>query len=650
MKNWPPILLVCLLLAWVVPATAQTLEKVSWEREEVLSEYPHVVGIEDGQARLRFGTVRPMTVTVHYGGFPADQDLCLPLFRFSAKAEPVEGGYEARLRIYRFARDTYNMAKGSPLEGVVAYRLEIMDEEAGAVRYFESRFRYRREEAESGEAYRLQPCLVEGPLVDLVTDRAAVVSFDADSACYARVRLGARTVLSRGPDGQPLKARHHEISVDGLEPMTRYVYSAEIASDANFRENALSWPERRVRTAPRPGSRQAFSFAFLSDSRQAPGGGEYGFGGCNYRSLQCLMVDLYHRGADLAIFAGDLVNGYTSSRRSYLRQLRTWKKAVEMVASDIPIYEGMGNHEQVGDYLKVEIPGEEAMTIFTDRAAGESAEALFASQFVNPTGSSYGFDPPRPEQQWPDLAEGFRHLLSPLGLPLSRGPEYQESVYSFNYDNVHFISLNSNYWNSGVYYGSVGTVNRTLRIVGGNREGYLMKNQLEWLKRDLDAAQADGTVDWIIVFTHEPAFPAGGHLRDAMFWGQEENGLMKGLNDPNVPSGDVIDMRNRFWKLISSYPKVLAALFGDEHNYSRSYIDDSVYPDYAHPVWQIVSGGAGAPFYGQDRSAPWTDAVRHFTSLPHYCLMNVHGRQVRMEVWSRAGELIEEVVLSDLPR
>jgi hypothetical protein len=642
--------LIGLLLVWSQLAAAQTVEKVSWDREQVLSEYPRVEGIEEGRARLRFQTVRPMTVMVHYGGFPADQDLCLPLYRFSAQAKAVGEGYEAQLRVYRFSHDTYNMAKGSSLEGVVVYRLEIMDQEAGTIRYFENRFRYHRDETDSGEVYRLRPCLVEGPLIDLVTDRSAVISFDADSACYARVQLGNRVIINRDPDGQMRKARHHQILVDGLEPMTQYSYVAQIASDQNFQDNLLSWPKRSIRTAPRPGSRQPFSFAFLSDSRQAPGGGEYGFGGCNYRSVQSLMIDLYRRGADLVLFAGDLVNGYTSSQKSYLRQLRTWKKAVEMIASSIPIYEGMGNHEQVGDYLKVEVPGEESLTIYTDRGGRESAEILFASQFVNPTGSSYGFGPPKPEEQWPNVAAGWEDLLSPLGLPLALGPSYRENVYSFNYDNVHFISLNSNYWHSGVYYGSVEEVNRALQIVGGSREGYLMKNQLEWLQRDLDAAQSDETVDWIVIFTHEPAFPVGGHLRDAMFWAQEENGRMKGLNDPDVPSGDVIDMRNRFWTLISSCPKVLAVCFGDEHNYSRSYIDDSIHPDYVHPVWQIVSGGAGAPFYGQDRSAPWTDAVRKFTSIPHYCLMSVQGRQVQMAVWSRSGELIEEVVLSDLPR
>jgi len=650
MRFWLTFLTLAVLLAGTVPLRAQTIDNVPWDREQVLTEYPRVAGIEEGRARLRFATVRPMTVRVHYGGFPADQDLCLPLFRFSTGAEPVEGGYEAVLRVDRFSRDTYNMAKGSSLKGVVAYRLEMMDPENSTMHYFESRFRCLPEETETGEIYRLRPCLVEGPMVDLVTDRTAVISFDTDSACLAGVRLTHGLVMNRGPDGQPLKAAHHEITVDGLEPAGEYSYTAVIGADADLQKGVVAWPPRRFRTAPEPGSRRPFSFAFLSDSRQAPGGGEYGFGGCNHRALQPLMVDLYRRGADLVLFGGDLINGYTSSRKSFLRQLRTWKKAVEMIASYIPIYEGMGNHEQVGDYLKMDVPGEEAMTLFTDRAGRESAEALFASQFVNPIGSSYGFGPPEPERQWPEAGRGWEEMLSPLDLPLDRGPGYWENVYSFTYDNVHFISLNSNYWSTGVYYGSVETVNRALGIVGGSREGYLMAHQLDWLKKDLDAAQADETIDWIIIFTHEPAFPAGGHLRDAMFWARKKDGRVEGLNDPEVPSGDVIDMRNRFWGMISSYPKVLAAMFGDEHNYSRTYIDKAIHPDYLHPVWQIVSGGAGAPFYGQDLSAPWTEAVQHFTSLPHYCLVKVNGREVRMEVWSRSAELIEEVVLSDLDR
>jgi hypothetical protein len=537
------------------------------------------------------------------------------------------------------------MAKGSSLEGVVVYRVGALNEDDGIVSYYEGRFRCVKDDQ---EVWMLKPCLIEGPFVDLITDRSATVSLDADSSCFARVLVDDRWILSQDGQGRPLKSHHHEIEIEDLEPATSYRYQAEIASDPDFGVNSMVWPERAFQTAPSPGSRGQFAFAYMSDSRQNPGGGEYGFGGCNYRIAQQFMVDLYRRGADLVLFGGDLVNGYTSSKESFLRQLRTWKKAVEPVGSYLPIYETMGNHEQVGDYIEVELPEKEPITLYTNRAGEESGEALFASQFVNPGGSIYGFGPPEPEEQWKGVGEDLKSALDQWSLPQEKGPPYEETVYSFNFDNLHFVAINTNYWHTGVYYGSAEKVSAALTIVGGNREGYIMDNQLAWLKRDLDAAQADEHIDWIVLFAHEPAFPVGGHLRDAMFWRlSEQEG---GLNDPQVPSGDVIDMRNRFWGLVSSYSKSLAVLFGDEHNYSRTFIDRSVHPDYRYPIWQIVSGGAGAPFYGQDASAPWTEQVRAFTSVPHYCLLTVAGKQVELEVWTRTGRLVERVVLSDLPR
>ncbi len=643
----PFLLALCFAQAW-----PQSLEPVEWSEEHIFTTLPQVVAVREGKAIVYFATANPMAASVHYGAFPADEDLTWPFFRFRSKARALESadGYEAELRVYRFESDLYNMAKGSSLERVVVYRVGVMDEEEGIVRYFESRFRYHTSKQDGGDVWALRPCIVEGPFVDLITDRAAVVSLDADSSCFARVSIDGRHIISTDAQGKPLKARHHEILIGALDPSTRYVYRAEIASDNNFQTNSLIWPERSFATAPQPGSRSSFSFAYMSDSRQSPGGGEYGFGGCNYRIAQQFMIDLYRRGADLVLFGGDLVNGYTSSSESFIRQLRTWKKAVEPVACLVPIYEGMGNHEQVGDYFKISWPEMEPITIYTNRAGEESGEALFGSQFVNPRGSIYGFGPPEPEDQWPGVGEDLGNKLTPWGLPQSKGPSYVENVYSFNYDNLHFVSFNTNYWHTGVYYGTAEKVNQALEIVGGNREGYIMNHQLTWLRRDLEAAGKDEDIDWIVLFTHEPAFPNGGHLGDAMFWGRAERGHEGGLNDPTIPSGDVIDMRDRFWTLISSHPKVIAVFFGDEHNYSRTYIDDSVHPDYRHPVWQITSGGAGAPFYGQDLSVPWIGQVKKFTSVPHYCLVRVQGREVQLEVWTRSGRLVEQVVLSDLPR
>lgn len=626
---------------------SQSLEPVEWSQEHIFTQPPRVVGFREGNALLHYAIVRPMASTVHYGAFPADEDLCLPSFRFRTKAQEIgeKGGYEAALRVYRFEQDIYNMAKGSTLEGVVVYRVGILNEDDGIVNYYEGRFRCGKDDQ---EVWALRPCLIEGPFVDLITDRSATISLEADSSCFARVRVADRWIFSQDAQGHPLKARHHEIEIPRLSPSTRYIYTVEISSDLDFGKHTLAWPQRTFQTAPVLGSREPFAFAYMSDSRQNPGGGEYGFGGCNYRIAQQFMVDLYRRGADLVLFGGDLVNGYTSSKESFLRQLQTWKKAVEPVGSYLPIYETVGNHEQIGNYIRVNFADRESMVLFADRAGEESAEALFASQFVNPLGSIYKFGPPDPEDQWPGVGGDLTDALRELGLPHRKGPPYEETVYSFNFDNVHFVAFNTNYWYTGVYYGSRENVNLALQIAGGNREGYVMEKQLAWLKGDLDAAQNDEYIDWIVLFAHEPAFPNGGHLGDAMYWaGSDEKG---GLNDPQVPSGDVIDMRNRFWGLVSSYSKSLVVLFGDEHNYSRTYVDDSIHPDYRYPVWQVTSGGAGAPFYGQDTSVPWTDKVRRFTSVPHYCLVMVHGKEVQLEVWTRSGRLVERVVLSDLPR
>jgi hypothetical protein len=124
---------------WAAEAWSQSMEPVEWADEQVFSQPPRVVGFRKGKALLHFATVRPMAATVHYGAFPADEDLCLPAFRFRTRAKELspEGGYEAELRVYKFEYDTYNIAGGSSLEGVVAYRVGVMDNEEGIVRYLD---------------------------------------------------------------------------------------------------------------------------------------------------------------------------------------------------------------------------------------------------------------------------------------------------------------------------------------------------------------------------------------------------------------------------------------------------------------------------------------------------------------------------------
>ena len=327
--------------------------------------------------------------------------------------------------------------------------------------------------------------------------------------------------------------------------------------------------------------------------------------------------------------------------RDFESQLETWKRLVQPVGAYIPIYEAMGNHEQLGNYYKVSDPTRKDafMLLFSDREREESAEAYFAREFVNPQGSVYGFAAPQPEVRSPGLAGP------------QTGPGYVENVYSFNYGNAHFVVLNSNYWYTGHRnatgfsrkYADKEANNIALKHLGGNREGYIRANQLEWLERDLQAAQDDPNIDWAFLIFHEPAFPNGGHVRDTMYWGVSGKGEVGGYNESDAPLGDVVDMRNRFWKIVAKYNKVLAVLCGDEHNYSRTRVDSTVHPDYQFPVWQIISGGCGAPYYVQDKSVPWVGQVESFAISKHYCLFAVDGIQVRLTVYSDSGQILDHV-------
>ncbi len=410
---------------------------------------------------------------------------------------------------------------------------------------------------------------------------------------------------------------HHEVLITRLRPDRQYAYRVRYSADGGITQT------HSFRTAPAPGNQHPFKFRFMSDSRGGVGGGERLLNGVNARDLGQFAMGLHNKGAHFICFGGDLVNGYTSDRRDFEFQLEVWKQVVQPVAASIPIYEAIGNHEQVGNFYKVADLLEKGMSflVFADRGEEESAEACFAEEFVNFQGSVYGFDAPLPEVRSPGLGGA------------QTGPSYAENVYSFNYGNLHFVTLNSNYWYTGQRKATGFSRNAfdkeanniALKHLGGNREGYIRANQLEWLERDLQAAQADANIDWAFLIFHEPAFPNGGHVRDTMYWGASGKGELGGYNEPDAPLGDVVDMRNRFWTIVAKYKKVLAVLCGDEHNYSRTRIDSAVHRDYRFPVWQIISGGCGAPFYVQDKSVPWVRQVESFAISKHYCLFAVDG-------------------------
>jgi len=157
-------------------------------------------------------------------------------------------------------------------------------------------------------------------------------------------------------------------------------------------------------------------------------------------------------------------------------------------------------------------------------------------------------------------------------------------------------------------------------------------NRLTQLVRNYVDAAAIGKrgACHLFVFTHEPAFPNGGHAKDAMYW-----------------HGDKASVRRRdeLWRILVKH-RVRGAFFGDEHNYSRTLVDERIDPSFTFPIYAITTGGAGAPYYAQNKRLPWTAQVNKFSAQQNQVLVYVEGPRVDAEVIGASGEVIDRFSLS----
>lgn len=516
-----------------------------------------------------------------------------PPNRVLRKTAPIEllpdGWIEATVPLPRLLTKKHDVddVRGRG-RGTVALRLRLLDLGLGAERSEDLDVPFRCQKIPCGPdtPFVQLPNVRVGPFIDRVTATSAVVSFETDVPTSARVvLLDAGGVVARFDSAEALL--RHEVELLGLKAAREYRYWVLVQDGRGEAHEAL---EGALRTPPERPSR--FKFAVMSDSRSGAGAPSSSYRGSNRAALEDLSRLIFQRDADFVVFVGDLINGYTTEAGAYRHELEGFLESIQPVASRIPFYEVMGNHESLIEAW--------SSGLFNDRPGPINSQSVFAGVVVNPA------DAPPPE--------------------LDGGPGYEETVYSFDHGHAHFAVVNTNYWMRSNH-------ERTdhPRFGLGVREGYLTDGQLAWLDADLEAARARGQ-QHLFVFTHEPAFPAAGHLDDAMYW------------DGRFP--EVLQRRDAFWRVLSRN-RVVAAFFGDEHSYTRSLIGPEVNTDFDPAVWQLVTGGAGAPYYALDPSAPWIDAVRVFRPDHHFCELTVDGPRVQLRVINRMGVVIDEALLAE---
>ncbi|MCF8303444.1 MAG: metallophosphoesterase family protein [Bacteroidales bacterium] len=459
----------------------------------------------------------------------------------------------------------------------------------------------------NGSTFNYLPTLIEGPFVDLIKPNSAVISFETTEPIEAEVKIGDKTY----PDQQ--SKTHHVLKIEGLAPDTKYEYTVKCGK----LEFTYSF-----KTAPEPGSRNSFTFAYSSDSRAGQGGGERNIFGTNAYIVKKIAALAKSEDVAFLQFTGDLVNGYETSRERMQLQYANWKHAIEPFAHHFPVYESFGNHESYG-YVFHDPESQRGFMIDHFPFGKDSGEEIFARNFVNPTNGPKSeddskYDPNPGEQDF---------------------PSYEENAFWYRYDNVAMISLNSDYW-----YAPSGS-----RHTGGNIHAYIMNNQKQWLKETLQLLEDDATIDHVFVTLHTPFFPNGGHVGDDM-WYDGSNKPRPVVGNKSYENG-IIQRRDQLLDLIvNQSKKPVALLTGDEHNYNLLPITNEMqrYPkDYPHKkltlerdFYQINNGAAGAPYYAQEKT-PWMEHVIGFSTQNALVLIDVDGESVKVRV--KNPDTLEEI-------
>ncbi|MEM9362497.1 MAG: hypothetical protein AAGA43_07680 [Bacteroidota bacterium] len=553
----------------------------------------------DGGVVLDFGDFEGSITygLIPYGKAPHP----LPVFRFVKTLESGKVDINIK-RDFRYPYDFVDWQKNQILS--IGYRL--MNEKGMVV--------YDGEVSLTGKGpFSVAPSIYEGPFVNMLTDTSATIWFNTTSPISVSLQIDGKSIES--PSGT-----HHEIAVAGLQPNSKYEYAITYG---DFTQ------QYHIKTAPKPGSKAPFVFAYTSDSRHASGGGERKIYGANAYIMKKIAAVAYANNAVFMQFSGDLINGYLETNTETQVQYTNWKKAVEPFWHYMPFQVGMGNHEALG-YIFRDSTGRSKGFIDKFPYATESAEASFSEAFVNPISTLKSED-------------GSSFDPSPNTIDF---PSYSENVFHYRYDNVAVVVLNSDYWYAP-------SLSRNT-ITSGGLHGYIMDNQLKWLEDTILALEEDATIDHIFVTQHTPAFPNGGHSRDDMWY--SGNNEKRPFVDGKPLKYGIIERRDQYLNiLINKSKKVLAVLTGDEHNYNRLKLTDEVtiYPeDYPHdklnvsrPIYQINNGAAGAPYYAQE-VLPWSEHTKAFSVENAVCLFYVDGESVKMKVINPDTlNLIDEIVL-----
>jgi Icc-related predicted phosphoesterase len=274
--------------------------------------------------------------------------------------------------------------------------------------------------------------IVRGPYLQVLTDHSIEICWSTDVATDSRVLFGTELHAQLSAATDLMAKTDHFITLSDLAPSTTYYYS--VGNTTQVIEGGLE--AFRFKTAPLPGTVGKYRMWGIGD-----------FGKGNQGQLDVMNSFLAYPDTahtDFLFMLGD--NVYDDGTQLEYREKMF--DVYDSIFTYLPVFSTPGNH----DY-----------------------------------GSINRFDPPLQHR-----GPYFDIFDSPILGEAGGVPSNTELYYSFDFGNIHFISLNSELqsW-----------------ILTANSPMF------QWLEQDLSA----NTRDWTVCIFHQPPYSKGSHNSDD-FW------------------------------------------------------------------------------------------------------------------------------------
>jgi hypothetical protein len=352
--------------------------------------------------------------------------------------------------------------------------------------------------------------IVRGPYLQKPTQESIIVMWRTSTACNSRVIFGTDSLNLNQTISSSTNVTDHQLTLSNLQPYTTYYYA--VGTSTTILTANIS--KHHFRTHPLPGTELPINIWAIGD-----------FGKGNAGQVATKTSYLHYMDTtktDVWLWLGD--NVYDDGKDSEYQAKVFSVNGFSDVFSWIPFYPTPGNH----DYNEI-----------------WSESTFLGIPYTNIPLSDH-------EGPYYDIVEV--HQQAEAG----GHPSNLEVFYSFDYGNVHFISLNSEVWDLG----------QTLNGV----------NQMKaWLIQDLQQNQQLFT----IAYFHQPPYSKGSHDSDGI-----TELVMKTMREEIIP-------------VLEDYD-VDMVICGHSHVYERSKLINGHYGNSSsfNPPSMLIDGSSGDLYSG----------------------------------------------------